>query len=276
MVKGPGLYTDIGKKARDLLYKDYHSDKKFTISTYSPTGVAITSSGTKKGELFLGDVNTQLKNKNITTDIKVDTNSNLFTTITVNEPAPGVKAILSFKVPEQTSGKVELQYLHEYAGISSSVGLKANPIVNFSSVIGTNALAFGADISFDTKLGELTKSNAAVNFVKDDLIGSLTLNEKGDLLSASYYHAINPLSNTAVGVDISHRFSTKENTFTLGTQHALDPLTTVKGRVTNSGKASALIQHEWRPKSLITISSEVDTKAIEKSAKIGLSLALKP
>lgn len=101
-------------------------------------------------------------------------------------------------------------------------------------------------------------------------------NEKGDLLSASYYHAINPLSNTAVGVDISHRFSTKENTFTLGTQHALDPLTTVKGRVTNSGKASALIQHEWRPKSLITISSEVDTKAIEKSAKIGLSLALKP
>ncbi|KAI5413172.1 hypothetical protein KIW84_057684 [Lathyrus oleraceus] len=59
-----------------MLYKDYHSDKKFTISTYSPTGVAITSSGTKKGELFLGDVNTQLKNKNITTNIKVDTNSN--------------------------------------------------------------------------------------------------------------------------------------------------------------------------------------------------------
>lgn len=38
---------------------------------------AITSSGTKKGELFLADVSTQLKNKNITTDIKVDTNSNV-------------------------------------------------------------------------------------------------------------------------------------------------------------------------------------------------------
>ncbi|MCI25484.1 outer plastidial membrane protein porin-like, partial [Trifolium medium] len=67
---------------------------------------AITSTGTKKGELFLGDVNTQLKNKNITADVKVDTNSNIFTTITINEPAPGVKAILSFRVPEQTSGKV--------------------------------------------------------------------------------------------------------------------------------------------------------------------------
>ena len=38
---------------------------------------AITSSGTKKGDLFLADVNTQLKNKNITTDVKVDTHSNV-------------------------------------------------------------------------------------------------------------------------------------------------------------------------------------------------------
>ena len=101
-------------------------------------------------------------------------------------------------------------------------------------------------------------------------------NEKGDVLNASYYHVINPVTNTAVGVDMGHRFSTKENNFTLGVQHALDPLTTLKGRITNSAKASALIQHEWRPKSLITISTELDTKAIEKSAKVGLSLVLKP
>ncbi|XP_022862959.1 mitochondrial outer membrane protein porin of 36 kDa-like isoform X1 [Olea europaea var. sylvestris] len=106
MAKGPGLYSDIGKKARDLLYRDYQGDHKFTITTYTANGVvskmhislvemgflatglrvfiqrlqyqlAITSTGTKKGELFLADVTTQLKNKNITTDIKVDTNSNV-------------------------------------------------------------------------------------------------------------------------------------------------------------------------------------------------------
>ena len=38
---------------------------------------AITSTGTKKGELFLADVSTKLVNKNITTDVKVDTNSNV-------------------------------------------------------------------------------------------------------------------------------------------------------------------------------------------------------
>jgi voltage-dependent anion channel protein 2 len=276
MSKGPGLYTDIGKKARDLLYKDYQSDHKFSVTTYSPTGVAITSTGTKKGELFLADVNTQLKNKNITADIKVDTNSNLFTSITVNEAAPGLKTILSCKIPDQRSGKLELQYLHDFAGVCSSIGLTANPIVNFAGVLGTNALALGTDVSFDTKTSSFTKCDAALSFTNTDLIGSLALNNKGDTLSASYYHIVSPLTSTAVGAEVAHTFSTNENTITVGTQHALDPLTTVKARVNNLGKANALIQHEWRPKSLFTISGEVDTKAIDKSAKFGLALALKP
>ncbi|KAL6960718.1 Voltage-dependent anion-selective channel protein 1 [Sarracenia purpurea var. burkii] len=276
MGKGPGLYSDIGKKARDLLYKDYQTDHKFIITTYSPTGVAITSSASKKGDLFLADINTQLKNKNITTDIKVDTFSNLFTTISIDEPAPGLKTILSFKVPDQRSGKLELQYLHDYAGISSSIGLTASPIVNFSGVVGTNGVAVGTDVAFDTQTGNFTKCNAGFSFSNADLIASLSLNDKGDTVNASYYHSVNPLINTSVGGEVSHSFSTNENTITVGTQHSLDPLTLVKARVNNFGKASALIQHEWRPRSLFTISGEVDTKAIDKSAKFGLALALKP
>ncbi|KAF3971425.1 hypothetical protein ACB098_03G164900 [Castanea mollissima] len=276
MVKGPGLYSDIGKKARDLLYKDYQSDHKFTVTTYTSTGVAITSTGIKKGELFLADVSTQLKNKNITTDIKVDTNSNLLTTVTIDEPAPGLKTIFSFIVPDQRSGKVELQYQHEYAGISTGIGLTANPIVNFSGVIGNNVVSLGTDLAFDTASGNFNKLNAGLSYTQSDLIASLTVNDKGDTLNASYYHIVSPLTSTAVGAELSHSFSTNENTLTIGTQHALDPLTSVKARVNNYGRASALIQHEWRPKSLFTISGEVDTRAIEKSAKIGLALALKP
>ncbi|XP_073124286.1 mitochondrial outer membrane protein porin of 34 kDa-like [Henckelia pumila] len=277
MGKGPGLYSDIGKRTRDLLNKDYlSSDQKFTITTYSPTGVTLTSTGTKKGELFLADINTQLKHKNVTTDIKVDTGANLFTTFTIDEPAPGLKTIFSFKVPDQRSAKLELQYLHDYAGISSSIGLTVNPIVNFSGVVGSDKIAMGTDLSFDTKEGALTKCNFGASFTNTDLIASLTLNDKGDTLTGSYYHTVNPVTNTAVGAEVAHSFSSNENTITVGTQHPLDPLTTVKARLNNFGKASALIQHEWRPKSLITVSTEVDTKSIEKSAKFGLALVLKP
>ncbi|GAB2280323.1 hypothetical protein Dimus_014963 [Dionaea muscipula] len=276
MVKGPGLYSDIGKKARDLLYRDYQSDHKFTVATYASNGVAITSSGTKKGDLFLADVSTKLVNKNVTTDVKVDSSSNVFTTVTVDEPAPGVKAILSFVIPDQKSGKVEVQYLHELAGISTSIGLTARPVVNFSGVVGTNLVAFGTDVEFDTSSGLFNKVNAGLNFTTSDLVAALTLNNKGDGLTASYYHTVNPLTSTAVGAELTHTFSTNENKLTIGTSHALDPLTLIKARVNNFGRASALIQHEWRPKSLFTISGEVDTRAIEKSAKIGLALALKP
>lgn len=70
---------------------------------------------------------------------------------------------------------MELQYLHDYAGISTSVGLTPNPIVNFSGVIGTNQLALGTDLSFDTKTGNLTKCNTGVSFSNADLIAALTL-----------------------------------------------------------------------------------------------------
>lgn len=71
--------------------------------------------------------------------------------------------------------QLEVQYLHDYAGISTSLGLTANPIVNFSGVIGTNVLALGTDLSFDSKIGELTKLDAGLNFTKDDLVASLTV-----------------------------------------------------------------------------------------------------
>ncbi|MBA0738335.1 hypothetical protein Gogos_011709, partial [Gossypium gossypioides] len=155
-------------------------------------------------------------------------------------------------------------------------GLTDNSIVNFSGVLGTNVLALGTDISFDTKTGNFTKRNAGLSFSNADLITSLALNEKGDSVNASYYLIVNPSTNTGVGVEVTHSFSTNVNTITVGTQHALDPLTTIKARVNNTDKANALIQHEWRPKSLFTISREVVTKSIDKSPKVKLVLALKP
>lgn len=273
---GPGLYSDIGKKARDLLYKDYLTDTKFTLTTFASNGVAITSSGTKKNDLVSGEIQTQIKNKGYTTDIKVNSDSKLFTTITADEIAPGFKTILSFVVPDQKSGKLEIQYLHENVGVHATVGLNASPIVNVAGVFGSSALALGADIGFDSASGNLTKYNAGLSYKNTDFIASLTLNDKGDTLNASYYHLVNPVTSTAVGAEISHCISSSENTLTFGTQHSLDPLTTVKARVNNYGIASALVQHEWRPKSLVTLSGEVDTKAIEKSSKVGLALVLKP
>ncbi|AQK96322.1 porin1 [Zea mays] len=296
----PGLYTDIGKKTRDLLYKDYNTHQKFSLTTCSPNGVAITAAGTRKNESIFGELHTQIKNKKLTVDVKANSESDvsilesedtlffrlmisfgfhifqLLTTITVDEfGTPGLKSIINLVVPDQRSGKLEFQYLHEYAGVNASVGLNSNPMVNLSGAFGSKALSVGVDVSFDTATSDFTKYNAALSLTSPDLIASLHLNNHGDTLVASYYHLVKNHSGTAVGAELSHSMSRNESTLIFGSQHSLDPHTTIKTRFNNYGMASALVQHEWRPKSFVTISGDVDTKAIEKSTKVGLSLVLK-
>lgn len=270
------MYSDIGKKTKDLLNKDYTYDQKFVITTHTQSGLAFTSTGVKRGEGFSGDVNTSFKNNNITADVKVDTKSNIFATVTVDEFAPGAKSVFTFTIPDHKSGKLELLYKQDFCGISGSIGLTPTPIVEATGAIGSEGFSVGGELAFDTASGSLIKYNAGLGFVKPDFNASLILAEKGDLLKASYLHTVSPVSRTTVAAEIAHRFSKNENTFTVGGLYELDTLTTVKARLNNHGKLAALLQHEWRPKSLITFSGEVDTKSLDKTAKIGLALALKP
>jgi voltage-dependent anion channel protein 2 len=260
----------------DLLTKDYTYDHKFVVATTTQSGLAFTSNAVKRGEALLADVTTSFKNKNITADVKVDTKSNIITTITVDEFAPGAKSIFSFTIPDHNSGKLELQYRQDYAAITGKVGLTPSPIVEATGVVGSDGFAVGGELAFDTASGNITKYSAGLNVIKPDFNASLTLADKGDTLKASYLHTVSPVSRTTVAAEIVHKISKNENTFTVGGLYELDVLTTVKARLNSHGKVAALLQHEWRPKSLVTISGEVDTKALEKAAKMGLAISLKP
>ena len=100
--------------------------------------------------------------------------------------------------------------------------------------------------------------------------------DKGDSIKASYVHHLDEIKRSAAVAEISRKFSTNENTFTVGGVYAVDHLTVLKAKLNNHGKLFALLQHEVIPKSLLTIASEFDTKALDITPKIGLSLALKP
>ncbi|GJY86765.1 mitochondrial outer membrane protein porin of 36 kDa [Tanacetum coccineum] len=69
--------------------------------------------------------------------------------------------------------QAELQYLHENARINDSNGLTVKPVVNLSGVVRNNTIALGANISFDTAIGVLTKYNEGLSFTTSDLITCL-------------------------------------------------------------------------------------------------------
>lgn len=100
--------------------------------------------------------------------------------------------------------------------------------------------------------------------------------DKGDSIRASYVYHFDQLKKSSAVGEITRRFSTNENTFTVGGSYAVDNLTLVKTKLNNHGRLGAVLQHELIPKSVLTISSEFDTKALDKTPRFGLALALKP
>ncbi|KAK8942127.1 Mitochondrial outer membrane protein porin 5 [Platanthera guangdongensis] len=67
-----------------------------------------------------------------------------------------------------------------------------------------------------------------------------------------------------------------EKTFSVEGAYEMDPLTTVKARLNNSGKLGAILQHGVKPNLIVTLSGKFETKGLDRTPKFGLSLALKP
>ncbi|CAA6662983.1 unnamed protein product [Spirodela intermedia] len=276
-MKGPGLFSDIGKKGRDILDKDYSYDQKLRLFTRSAAGLGLTANSVKKGGLYSSDITAQYRYKNTTVEVKVDTESTVSSTITLSEILPFTRAVTTFRLPDYNSGKVEVQYFHDHAGMAGAVALRASPTVDLSGTVGSHGIVFGAEAGFDTTSGTLTKYNAGLSLQKPDYIFSLTLGEKGDTLRASYVHHLDDQHASAAVAEVTRRFSTNKNALTVGGLYELDPSTRVKAKLNDGGKLAALLQHRLRPGgSVLTISGELDTKFLNKNPTIGLSLALEP
>eukprot|EP00897_Mesotaenium_endlicherianum_P001690 jgi/Mesen1/1549/ME000134S00673 len=271
-----GKFADIGKKAKDLLNKDYTFDHRFTVQSTTQTGIALTTTGSKKGDLFSSDVKSEFSiAKNAKVELKVNAKSELFTAVTFENLAPGVKVVLSGLIPDDKSGKAEVQYGQENFNVVGIAGLTSQPTLEGSFTVGREAVAAGIDLGYDSTTGKATKYNVAVGLTKPDFSAAVSLVDKGDTIKASYIHTMGP--DAAIAAELAHKFQKTDMTFTVGAQYRLDPVTITKVRLNNRGSIAGLVQHEFRPKSHFILSGEIaDSKAIEKSAKFGFAVNLKP
>ncbi|OMO90812.1 Eukaryotic porin/Tom40 [Corchorus capsularis] len=245
----PGLYFAIGKNARDLLYKDYAQQKQpFQLGYHS-------------------------------LDWSLDLSCQ------IEEILPRLNSVFRVVIPD--SGKAEVQYLRDYLGFSASVGLRANPatatatgldpIANISGVIGTSLISLGADLGFNITTRTLQDLSAGLSFSTTFLIASMTWSDNFDTVKASFYHALNAPTRTALAAELKHRFSMDStSTLTIGAQHALFPCTMIKARLNTDGKVSALLRHQVLNKFHVSIAGETDFKDSINTPRIGLSLALNP
>ncbi|KAL0289284.1 UNVERIFIED_CONTAM: Mitochondrial outer membrane protein porin 6 [Sesamum angustifolium] len=316
MANGPASFSEIGRRARDLLTKDYNYDQKFSLSIPSSTGMGLTATGIKKDQIFVGDISTQYRSGKATVDVKVDTYSNISTKVTYDVVEQKQQSASMFLITslarltnsrgnwtldcselhiflyalygqEQVKDKndtaypsasisLDVHYIHHHAAINSSIGLNPSPLLEVAAAIGSKDVAIGGEIGFDTSSSSFTKCNAGISFNMPDFSAALILADKGQTVKASFAHLVNPLTGTEVAAEMTHRLSGYENSFSIGSIHKVDPLTLVKTRFSDNGKVALLSQRQWRPNSIATFSAEYDTKAVNQAPKFGLSIALKP
>ncbi|XVF09142.1 hypothetical protein REPUB_Repub07fG0065800 [Reevesia pubescens] len=238
----PGLYFGIGRKARDLLYKDYAQQQPLQLRYQSFD--------------WSFDFSCQIE-----------------------EILPGLDTVFRVIVPD--SGEAELQYLRDSVGFSAGVGLKANPatgfdpIANISGVIGTTLVSLGADLGIDITTRTINEFSAGLSLNNAFLSASLTLSDSFDCVKASLYHPLNPSTRTAVAAELKHRFSVDATTLTVGAQHALLPFTLAKARLNTDGKVSAVLKQEVWQRLYLSIAGEIDLREGNNIPRIGLSMALK-
>ncbi|RDX61442.1 Mitochondrial outer membrane protein porin 1, partial [Mucuna pruriens] len=232
MSKCPGLYFDIGKKARDVLHKDYAQQPPIHFNYR-----------------FL--------------------NWNLDLSCQVEELVPGLTGLFNCNIPD--SGKVELQHLSKFSGFSGSIGLLGdpekgyNPVANISGLIGTRILTLGAHLAYDLAARTTNDLNAGLSLISPYLVASLTLHDNFQTLKGSCYFEVNPLTKTALAAEVKYDLADDETTgITVGAQHALLPCTLLKARLNSYGKVGALIRQNLGRKFSITVAGEMNLNQKDK------------
>ncbi|KAK4849424.1 hypothetical protein QYF36_024625 [Acer negundo] len=270
--KVPRPFPDIGKEAKDLLNKGYIKDDVFSISTCNSIGVVQSTTVVKHGRFSTSNIVASYKNA--TVDVNIDSKPHLSSTLGFRGKfSPSTRTIFTLKLPDYSSSELKFQYLHENAALASSFVLNRSPTVAISVAIGDPRITFGVLAEYKTSRS-FTKYDAGIHVENNKCNASIILSNKIDFLKASYVHNFDQPTKINVAAEISRRFSTKENTLTVGGSCEVDRRTALKVKLDNHGKLNTLLLHRFRHKSYLSVSGEIDMKGLDKTPKIGLAVVL--
>ncbi|XP_062020548.1 mitochondrial outer membrane protein porin 2-like [Rosa rugosa] len=272
--KQPLFFSEFAHKSTELLTKGYYRGQIFSFTTHKDL-LDLTSTIASNGRHTTAGVVGAYPYKNATFRVGVDKDSKIAANFTVSEKfLSGTKTTASLSFPDYKSSKLKFQCLREYAALAMSVSLNQYPAIKFSAAVGSSSVALGMEAEFMTTSRCFSKCSAGINMKGLNCNASIILENKGDLLNASYVHYLDPEKRNAAVVQFTQELSTKRNTLTVGGSCAVDSHTAVKARLDDRGRLRTNLEYSFRPKSCLSISGEFNTQAVDRSPKIGVELAI--
>lgn len=237
----PGLYSDIGKKANDLLTKEFPDKLKAEVKTTTPNGVGLEVSMTKSGDSILGVINPKYTfvKQGVTLGFTADTDKNTKFEVSVSKLVPGLKLTTLVDSKKLNAIQFDGEYKHDYVALNASVDV-LNPNRtegSLAGVVGYEGFSVGLQSKYSG--GILSAVNGTAAYTTNDYVFTLFGLFKSNKIGVSYFHRITPAASA--GFDASFDLDKAQavpSKLTVGGSYQLNVDTTVKGKLDTDGKLS--------------------------------------
>lgn len=240
-IRTPGLYSDLGKKASDLLTKDFPDKSKFELKTKTSNGVVQEVTLTRSNENLVGTISPKYTfvKHGVTVGFTADTDKNTKFEVSVEEPLPGLKLTTIVDSKKLNAIQFDAEYKHEFVALNGSVDVLNNEgtEASLSGVVGYEGFSVGAQTKYHR--GAISTLNGTAAYTTNDYVFNLFGIFKTGRVGVSYYHRVTPF--TAAGFEASFDIEKAQNIpskLTVGGSYQLDVDTQLKGKLDTDGKLS--------------------------------------
>jgi voltage-dependent anion channel protein 2 len=272
-------FGDIGKATKELLYGDrdgvFIFEKQAKITTKTADGVEFGLTSKFKDSKVEQEVSASFKADKYALKASVNPAGKIVTTLTLTNPVPNLTLGISGALPDQSSGKLTLDYAVPNLTLKSSTTLTSNPVVNVAASTGYKGGVFGVSGVYDSKSASVSSWEAAAGYTSLDYQVAASLNNS-DLAKLAYTHNLD--RSASVGAEVSKKVTDSAESptkFTVGYAKRLQGGGLAKARLDNAGIAALLYSAEVQPNTKVTHAVQFDVTNPNTPPKYGFALDLK-
>jgi len=296
MTTRPVLFKDIGKRLKDLLTKDFPSEKQENKAEWkgkTSNGVTVESNLTCNSDgSVVGKMIPSYKLKDYGTTLTLDLSTKKEFKMEVaveDKPVEGLKTTVAANAKgEEYWGTLGVEFRHDVGNFTASVdyGEQKGHTLKGSLVFGNKTadqLAVGGDIEYlvGHEGNQVKTINTKLAYASNEFdIGAFCrINNEKDMneVGVSYFHKVNNdfSVGSEVAIDPSKALESKPK-LVLSSQFNLERDTALKAKFDTSGQLGLSFNQKLNNNAKVTLGTTIDTNNLSSktSSKFGFTLAL--
>jgi len=248
----PPLWSKFGTTSKDLLTKKYDYKNQLTVKNNAAPDLAVESTvSVNDASALNGTVKATYKNKDfgqVETEIGTAPNKDKATL------SAEVKATKFYDgltvIAKGTDGTALARLSAEYRqeSVATSVAVehtKDSNVVEGTLAAGFDGFSVGGQAKYCANHG-VSDYNFGAEYSQPEYVLTLKTEQKTEKLIGSYWHNVASSRGklrTQVGAQVGWNLESGKKVLTVGTEHDVDEVTTVKAKIDTDGALASVLEH---------------------------------